>query len=102
MDLLFAVVLIILLAGIVGITVHLHIKDGRTPITGRLKKQVYQSSFALMLDTPSKKARHLKEHREWDQEFYGRIANNDPNQLIIYNGNLITIGEADRLYFIEE
>jgi hypothetical protein len=66
------------------------------------KKKVYQSDFALMLDTPAKKARHLKEQHEWDREFYGTIQANDPSQLIIYNGKLVTISQADRLYFLEE
>jgi hypothetical protein len=52
-----------------------------------------------MLDTPAKKARHLKEHRDWDQEFHGYLKQ---RELIIWNGKLMSIEEADRSYYEEE
>lgn len=63
------------------------------------RRKVFQAENWYGLDTPAKKARNLKEHREWDTEFYGYI---EPHQLIVYNGKLITLEQADRLFFIEE
>lgn len=88
---------------IVGVS-WVNLYDGRS-IGGKIKKKPLQhhldadplaSAFAW------KKARRLEEHRLWDNEFYGTIRANEPDQLIVYNGNLVTISEADRLYFIEE
>ena len=98
MWILFLLPFIIMVVGVTWVNLH----DDRDAL-GRLKKKplkkVYQESFALLLDTPSKKARHLKEHREWDTQFYGYI---EPEKLIIWNGKVVTLEEADRLYYIEQ
>lgn len=74
-----------------------HYSDQRG-INARPKEKRYQDDFSLMLDTPAKKARHLKEHREWDSQF-NELAF---QEMIVWNGVLMTKEQADYEFFKEQ